>query len=410
MIWLGILLEVTAAALGTTSKQLIAYSEHAKKRWIFHIGASINIFVGPVVDASAYAFAPQVVVAPFACLDVIFNALTAPYTLHWQNEVLTAAHIYGTVLVAAGAVFTAVFGSVHDTVLSVYEIEAQLTKPASLVYLSTELLAILGINLCLKLRLLSPILRGISLGSIAGVLMGNVFCVKGFIGIVRRTITDGEVEAWLRPTPYLLIITAALGAVVGHIFMRKGLGEYKGVFMVTIFEGAHITAACLSGCIVMSEMAHAPWWKYVGYWISVSVIVLGMLLINTAAADASLGRSFHIAQSFAQDAKKASLVLGRPYIEIFPQPPDNSPSKGKVPPEDELPLVEGARFRGENDSDTELAVDAALEAGRLQSPMVRSRCPVEAPKGRSTDKIVTDEVELDKFSRAPSPPKRNRSA
>merc|ERR1719382_1169657 len=125
MIIVGIFLEVLAAAIGTISKQLIAYSEHVHKRWIFHLGAGMNIFVGPVVDASAYAFAPQVVVAPFACLDVIFNALTAPYTLHWQNEYLTNVHIVGTSLVALGAVFTAVFGSVHDEVLTVEELEAQ---------------------------------------------------------------------------------------------------------------------------------------------------------------------------------------------------------------------------------------------------------------------------------------------
>merc|ERR1711963_1257563 len=118
MIILGILLEICAAGLGTFSKQLIAYSEYVQKRWMFHLGASINIFVGPIVDASAYAFAPQVVVAPFACLDVIFFALTAPYTLHWQHERLTHVHFAGTSLVASGAVFTAVFGSVHDDILS----------------------------------------------------------------------------------------------------------------------------------------------------------------------------------------------------------------------------------------------------------------------------------------------------
>ena len=46
--------------------------------------SGMNMAVGPIVDASAYAFAPQVVVPPFACLDVIFNALTAPYTLDFQ--------------------------------------------------------------------------------------------------------------------------------------------------------------------------------------------------------------------------------------------------------------------------------------------------------------------------------------
>merc|ERR1719373_965583 len=112
--------------------------------------------------------------------------------------------------------------------------------------------------------------------------MGNVFCMKGFIGIIRTSLTSGDMHAWFRPTPYLLLAGAAGGAVLGHVFMRKGLGEYKGIFMVTIFEGAHITAACLSGCVVMEEMAQAPWWRYLLYWSAVVCIVLGMLAINLA--------------------------------------------------------------------------------------------------------------------------------
>merc|ERR1719410_2940064 len=122
--------------------------------------------------------------------------------------------------------------------------------------------------------------------------------MKGFIGIVRRTIDNGEIDAWLRPTPYILIAAAAGGAIVGHIFMRKGLGEYKGVFMVTIFEGAHISAGCLSGCVVMEEMAGAPWWRYFMYWSSVVLIIAGMLVINKKSADARIEGKFHIAQSF----------------------------------------------------------------------------------------------------------------
>lgn len=291
MIIIGIILEAFAAALGTTSKQLIAYSEHVHKPWISHLGAGINIAVGPLVDASAYAFAPQVVVAPFACLDVIFNALTAPYTLSWQHEELSRVHFLATGLVATGAVFTAVFGSVHDDLLSVYQLEAQLTKLATVVYLLVEIVGIVVITLCMQAKVLSKTVRGIALGVMAGILMGNVFFVKGFIMIVREWLTTGNAAAWHRPTPYLLIGLAALGSFGGFVFMRQGLAEYKGVFMVTIFEGAHITAACLSGCIVMSEMAHAPWWQYVLYWMSVLTIVAGMVLINTAAMDSNLERS-----------------------------------------------------------------------------------------------------------------------
>lgn len=314
LVLVGILLEITAAALGTLSKQLIAISEHLKKPWLFHLGASINIAVGPVVDASAYAFAPQVMVAPFACLDVIFNALTAPYTLKWQNEKLTKWHIMGTGCVAAGAVLTSVFADADNEVYDVRQLEEQLLRPESVTYLSLELVSILVATLLLKRDVLRPRLRGISLGVVAGVLMGNVFFMKGLIGLIRHSMETGEVEAWVRVTPYICLICAAGGAIIGHMFMRKGLGEYKGVFMVTIFEGAHISAACLSGCVVMSEMSGAEWWRYVCYWASVGLIIGGMLAINTAAADAEMGKAktFHIAQSFAegeQDALKENVEV-----------------------------------------------------------------------------------------------------
>merc|ERR1719271_93677 len=118
--------------------------------------------------------------------------------------------------------------------------------------------------------------------------MGNVFFVKGIVSLVRHSISTGDTEAWTRPTPYVCIGCAAGGAIVGHMFMRKGLGEYKGVFMVTIFEGAHISAACLSGCVVMEEMAGAPWWRYILYWMSVATIIVGLLVINLQAAEAQM--------------------------------------------------------------------------------------------------------------------------
>jgi len=281
MIIIGVFLAVLASAIGTTSKQLIAASAHYQRPWVLLLGTGMNILLGPLVDTSSYAFAPQVIVAPFACLDIIFNAITAPYTLWWQQEHLTRAHIYGTALVTVGAVFTSVFARADNVIYNVYELEAQLFfRPTSLGYIAVELSAIFFVQTALRKQWLSPKVRGIALGVVAGVMMGNVFLLKGLIGIIQTTSSTGNYEAWLRPTPYFLAACAAGGAIVGHIFMRKGLGEYKGVFMVTIFEGAHISAACLSGCVVMEEMAGAPFWRYVMYWCSVLLIICGMLLIN----------------------------------------------------------------------------------------------------------------------------------
>lgn len=331
MIAIGIFLEILAAALGTLSKQLIAMSEHYKRPCLFHTGATINIAVGPIVDASAYAFAPQVIVAPFACLDVIFNALTAPYTLKWQNEVLTRVHILGTGCVAAGAALTSVFADAEDLVYDVYLLEAQLLRPLSIGYFCLELFSIISASIMLRKGLMTSMVRGIALGVIAGVLMGNVFFVKGIVSLVRHSISTGDTEAWLRITPYACIACAAGGAIVGHMFMRKGLGEYKGVFMVTIFEGAHITAACLSGCVVMSEMSGSAWWRYICYWASVGLIILGMLAINTAAADSKIGKQVHIAEHWApqEEDEKAGFVDGAAPAPITSAPVGKTLSDGE---------------------------------------------------------------------------------
>jgi len=387
MIWIGIMLEILAAALGTLSKQLIAASEHLKKPWLFHTGASINIAVGPIVDASAYAFAPQVIIAPFACLDVIFNALTAPYTLHWQKEVLTKVHLIGCGFVALGASLTAVFADFENELYTVYELERQLLRPQSLIYFGIEISAILTVNWFLRKNLLSPMVRGISLGVIAGVLMGNVFFVKGIVSLVRHSISTGDVDAWLRPTPYICVGFAAGGAIVGHMFMRKGLSEYKGVFMVTIFEGAHISAACLSGTIVMSEMSGAPWWRYVCYWASVLVIVAGMCFINTAAADAKIGRSVHIAQHFTADEEAQNLKDG-----VAPAPVGRSASDAE---ELEFASDFGGPLDGHG-SPISGASDFELDVIRGDSG-VRERAKPKCENGETSSNVSTSTPEGDLF-------------
>jgi len=228
--------------------------------------------------------------------------------LSWQQERITRVHILGTALVALGAGLTACFGSVNDEQLGVHALERQLLRPASIAYLGTELACIIAVGLSLRSRRIQSELRGIALGCVAGVLMGNVFFMKGFLGILHTAFDTGSLVAFLRPTPYIVMGAAVGGAVLGHVVMRKGLAEYKGVFMVTIFEGAHITAACLSGCVVMSELEGAPWWRFICYWCAVGVIVSGILLVNRAAG---ASRSIET-DSFSTSTLTPRLSFSRP--------------------------------------------------------------------------------------------------
>ena len=63
--------------------------------------------LGPIAEVSAYAFAPQSLLAPLDGFDVIWNILLAPYTL---GEAITGPKVMGTGLVFAGAVSAPIFG------------------------------------------------------------------------------------------------------------------------------------------------------------------------------------------------------------------------------------------------------------------------------------------------------------
>mmetsp|Transcript_55098 Transcript_55098/g.159997 ORF Transcript_55098/g.159997 Transcript_55098/m.159997 type:complete len:166 (+) Transcript_55098:217-714(+) len=91
--------------------------------------------------------------------------------------------------------------------------------------------------------------------------------------------------------------------------MQKGLGEYKGVFMVTIFEGAHITTACLSGCVVLEEMGDSTWPMFLCYWAAVGLIIAGILLINTASAESKLAGATRSTRSFLMSQSSTSSML-----------------------------------------------------------------------------------------------------
>mmetsp|Transcript_148494 Transcript_148494/g.262188 ORF Transcript_148494/g.262188 Transcript_148494/m.262188 type:complete len:350 (-) Transcript_148494:214-1263(-) len=284
IVGIGICLEIMAAVIGTFSKQLIAFGEQRKVRAVSALGIAFNTVLGPITDASAYAFAPQTIIAPFAGLDVLFNAFTAPCTLRFQREMLTWRHILAAVMVAGGASSSAVLAArvEENETQTCDEFVDMLCQTRSIVYLSIELLLVLVTISSLWTGRISGTARGLALGGIAGLLMGNVFFVKGFVGFVKLAI-KGDGNCFSQLTPYATLSAAAGGSILGTCFMQQGLRDYKGVYMVTLFEGAHISAACLSGDVVMWEMAHVQWPTWIGYWASILVIIGGILLINTTA-------------------------------------------------------------------------------------------------------------------------------
>jgi len=83
-------------------------------------------------------------------------------------------------------------------------------------------------------------------------------------------------------------LLSGVGVAVSNIpFMTKGLQEYEALFMVTLFEGCHITVACVSGAWVLKEMDHEAPERAAMYWACVLLIVAGLLIIQTTTSGSS---------------------------------------------------------------------------------------------------------------------------
>mmetsp|Transcript_117957 Transcript_117957/g.334501 ORF Transcript_117957/g.334501 Transcript_117957/m.334501 type:complete len:334 (+) Transcript_117957:95-1096(+) len=291
-VFIGICLGVFASTCGTAGKQLLRFSELQRKRGALAAsrvtmatGLAFNALIGPFVDMGSYAFAPQSLIAPLGGLDVIWNTLTAPCTLH---EELTPLLVLGCSFIATGATVTSVVGSHHEDDFTVEFIEDTFFRPVVGAYLLV-FAAWLAFNiLVLVPRSAAPrgepwargdLLRGLSLGMVAGSLAGNMFFMKALVALVRTSIVTGSAESWAHWLPYLLLVGASFFALSNVYFLTKTMREYECLFMGAVFEGSLILSGSISGCVVFSEMSALPAWRIGAYFGGLSGIVAGLFVV-----------------------------------------------------------------------------------------------------------------------------------
>mmetsp|Transcript_105807 Transcript_105807/g.207525 ORF Transcript_105807/g.207525 Transcript_105807/m.207525 type:complete len:544 (-) Transcript_105807:380-2011(-) len=281
--YVGIMLEVVSTMSGTVGKQLIRLSEQKRRQkalkqsaLLFQIGLFVNTVMGPLVDVAAYSFAAQSLIAPFGGLDVVWNAMLAPWIL---NEKLTPKRVLGCALIVLGTVLAGVFGNHTDSEYSLDYLEELLINERVGIYFIGFFLWFLFNRFFLMRWSSGSAIRGISLGCTAGTIAGNMFCVKAAIELIQRSIEYGEGEIWTHWLPYALVFGAIFFAVSNVIYMTKGLQEYEALFMVTIYEGSMIVSGCISGSVVLLDQRGLEAWRIGLYFFSVLIVVAGMCVI-----------------------------------------------------------------------------------------------------------------------------------
>eukprot|EP00419_Tripos_fusus_P023186 CAMPEP_0172699770 /NCGR_PEP_ID=MMETSP1074-20121228/30427_1 /TAXON_ID=2916 /ORGANISM="Ceratium fusus, Strain PA161109" /LENGTH=353 /DNA_ID=CAMNT_0013521033 /DNA_START=73 /DNA_END=1131 /DNA_ORIENTATION=- len=283
--YMGVVLEVVAGMCGAVGKLLVSFSARTPHKrlagYCYWCGLSITTFVGPALDASAFSFASQSIVAPLNGLGVCWTALLAPITL---GDSLASAHLIGAILVSSGGGLTAVFGPHGSTVQTLEDARVRLYDWPSIAYVfAFAAYFVLGCVLLQRRPVgVGDKVRGVLLGALAGGLAGNMYFCSCTTGILRHSIETGDWQAWTHWLPYALA-TATLSVALGNIpFMARGLQEYEALFMVTLFEGCHILFACISAAFVLKEMDEIRGAGWFAFWMAVVQICVGLYILQTA--------------------------------------------------------------------------------------------------------------------------------
>mmetsp|Transcript_60899 Transcript_60899/g.117373 ORF Transcript_60899/g.117373 Transcript_60899/m.117373 type:complete len:502 (-) Transcript_60899:223-1728(-) len=293
---IGIILGVLASMSGTAGKQCMRLSELQRRkgtpsaicagRIAMACGLAFSAILGPLIDMGSYAFAPQSIIAPLGALDVVWNTLTAPFTL---GETLTLRLSLGCCVIVAGALTSSLVGP-HDP--GDWDLEAMqkiLLRPAVGYYLVAFTCWLVFNIVVLMPRSAAPPdkpwapgnhVRGLSLGMTAGSIAGNMFCVKAFVEMCQASIRDGRPDYWTHWFPYGLFAGALMFAFSNLYFLTKAMREYEALFMGAVFEGSLIISACISGVVVFAELEFIALWQIAVYWAAIVGIVIGIWMVS----------------------------------------------------------------------------------------------------------------------------------
>mmetsp|Transcript_54655 Transcript_54655/g.130423 ORF Transcript_54655/g.130423 Transcript_54655/m.130423 type:complete len:448 (-) Transcript_54655:171-1514(-) len=298
---IGVSLELLSTFCGTVGKQLIRYSSSADSAWALRGGLLLIIAIGPILDLTAYSYAPASLLAPLAAFDVVWNTLIAPFTLH---ERLTSCRVASVVLIFIGTVLSIRNGSRSQLMLTEGIAHELLVRWQVGFYLACFGAWYTFNCFVLLRRPKGDVVRGFAIGATAGSCAGNMFLMRTVCAFVKAAV----VQQSLAPCKDWLMVAAVLGAGFFSLsdlyLMTVGMREYEALFMVTLYQGAQVVANSVSACIVLLEMRSWPVDRILAQALCIGVVIVGLLV---PLLDRRVGGSWQLLVTKEQELEKTGL-------------------------------------------------------------------------------------------------------
>jgi len=257
-------------------------------------GFCMSMVLAPVAEVTSYAFAPQSLLAPINGFDVVWNICLAPYTL---GETLSRGKIWGTGLVFLGSTWTTSFGRQSKTPASMESLKHTFLSWSFSGYMTVHVIILIFSLLILRSKqdvLGFPFesIRGVLLAVGGGIMAGQTYFLSASTSLVHEALDSGDWNFLKDAFTFFMLSGAALFAISNAVVLNLGLVEYEAMFIVPMFAGAAICAACLSAAILLKETENLDNFRFCCYWCGVGTVVGGLVVLARESSSRPRNRKY----------------------------------------------------------------------------------------------------------------------
>jgi drug/metabolite transporter (DMT)-like permease len=199
---------------------------YRRRRW--QIGASIFLIANLVGSTVQITTLPLPVLSTLQASGLVFNTACATAILH---EPFTRYSVFGTLLVAAGAVLIAIYGSLTEPSHNLDQLLTLLSRPSFIIWILGTFLVAFGLIVTmwfLRRTHLRPTIRvrlarGMAYGAISGILSAHcLLLAKSAVELLVRTIADHS-NQFNRWQSWIILLGLVLLALSQLYCLHRGL-------------------------------------------------------------------------------------------------------------------------------------------------------------------------------------------
>ncbi|KAF1827248.1 uncharacterized protein K489DRAFT_294669, partial [Dissoconium aciculare CBS 342.82] len=234
---------------------------YRRRRW--QIGMFLFLIANIVGSSIQITTLPLPVLSTLQASGLVFNSILASLIL---KEAWTWRTVYGTVLVAAGAVLVSFFSAVPEPSHSLEQLLHLLSIPAFLVWFILSLIfVLLIIVLTFTLRFCIPglsgdsprvcLINGMSFGLISGVLSAHALLLaKSAVELIVTSLSDHK-NQFKSFEPWLLILAFLVLSLAQLYYLHLGLKLISTSILYPFVFCVYNIVAILDGLIYFRQMS-----------------------------------------------------------------------------------------------------------------------------------------------------------